>query len=434
MMRNDGTTFDAHIAMKALDPSDLSKGAIGTIMDITALKEAERERESLRNQLVQSQKMEALGTLTGGIAHDFNNLLTIINGYTELALSEKTEDDPNYSDLRKVLQTGRKGAELVERLMALSRKSGSSPQPLELNSVVENSVALMKRAFRKMIEIETVPEKDLAMVNADPTQIEQLLMNLCVNAQDAMPEGGRLGIETRNVEVDENYCRSHPGAKPGPHVLIEVWDSGTGMNKETMDRMFDPFFTTKGWDFRKGTGLGLSVARGIVEQHGGWITCQSELGKGTIFRIYVPAIVEAPVAEKPVSAAEAVPAWGKILLVDGEEYVRGLAKRILEREGYPVTTASNGKEALQIYSREHSDIALIVLDLIMSQMSGEKCLEELLKINPHVKVIISSGHFQEAPERLPLGAMARGFVNKPYDVKQLVQTVRAVLDSKGHVQ
>jgi len=432
LLRKDGTTFDANIAMKAVDPSDLSKGAIGTIMDITALKEGERERESLRNQLLQSQKMEALGTLVGGIAHDFNNLLTVINGYTELVLSETTEDDPNFSDLQKVLQTGRKGAELVERLMALSKRSASSPQPLELNSVVKNSVALMKRTFRKMIEIEMVPEKDLAMVNADPAQIEQLLMNLCVNAQDAMPEGGRLEIETRNVEIDENYCRRHPGAKPGPHVLIEVSDTGTGMSKETMDRMFDPFFTTKGWDFRKGTGLGLSVARSIVEQHGGWITCQSELGKGTFFRIYFPATLDAPVAEKPVPAVETLPASGKILLVDDEEYVRGLAKRILEREGYTVIPASNGKEALAIYSKEQADIALIVLDLIMPQMSGEKCLEELLKINPQVKVIVSSGHFLEAPERLPLGATATGFVNKPYDVKQLVQTVRAALDSKGH--
>ena len=236
--------------------------------------------------------MEAIGTLTGGIAHDFNNLLTIINGYTELILSEKTEDDPSYADLQKILETGRKGAELVQRLLALSKKGEINPQPLDLNRMVENSINLMERTFPKMIEIETILGKDLGMVNADAAQVEQVLMNLCINAKEAMPEGGRLRIETRNT----SWTRTIAGCTLVPsldrHVLIEISDTGTGMSKETMDRIFDPFFTTKGWDFKKGTGLGLSVAKGIVEQHGGWITCQSEPGKGTTFRLYFPAIEE----------------------------------------------------------------------------------------------------------------------------------------------
>ena len=212
--------------------------------------------------------------------------------------------------------------------------------------------------------------------------------------------------------------------------LIEMSDTGIGMSKETMDRMFDPFFTTKGWDFKKGTGLGLSVAKGIVEQHGGWMTCESEPGKGTTFSVYLPAIEESPVVRKPEPVAETVPGNEKILLVDDEEYVRDLGKRILERAGYTVITAANGKEALEIYAREQSNIALVVLDLIMPQMEGKKCLEELLKINPDVKVIVSTGHSLDARESLLLGALARGFVNKPYEVRQMVQTVREVLDAE----
>jgi CheY-like chemotaxis protein/two-component sensor histidine kinase len=378
--------------------------------------------------------MEAIGTLTDGIAHDFNNLLTIINGYTELILSERTRDDLSHSDLQKILETGRKGAELVQRLLALSKKGASNPQPLDLNRTVENSSKLIERTFPKMIEIETILEKNLGMVDADATQIEQVLMNLCINAREAMPDGGKLRIETKNAAVDEAYCKLHVGAKPGPHVLIEVADTGAGMDAEKLGRIFDPFFSTKGWDFKKGTGLGLSVAKGIVEQHGGWITCESQPGEGTKFTIYLPAIEAAPEYAKPEAENVSVHGVNNILLVDDEEYVRDLGKRILERSGYTVVTAANGKEALEIYARDLSNIALVVLDLIMPQMGGEQCLEELLKINPHVKVIVSTGHCLEARERLLLGALARGFVNKPYEMRELVQTVKKVLEAGAPAQ
>lgn len=402
----------------------------GVNQDISDREKAEQEQRQLRDQLFQAQKMEAIGTLTGGIAHDFNNLFTIINGYAELILSGKTEDDPSYADLSKILNTGFKGADLVQRLLALSKKGESSPQPLDLNDTVENSSKLMERTFPKMIQTEMILQEDLDMVNADATQVQQVLMNLCINAREAMPDGGRLRIETRNTFVDEEYCSSHPGARSGRHVFIQVSDTGIGMNKETMDRVFDPFFTTKGWDFRKGTGLGLSVVKGIVEQHGGWVTCQSEPGKGTTFRMYFPAIEDAPTVDKPGAPAEKVPGKGKILLVDDEEDVRGLGKRILERSGYTAIAAANGKEALKTYAREQSSIALVILDLIMPQMGGEKCLEELLKIDPNVKVIVSTGHSLDARERLRLVSSARGFVNKPYGVTQLVQAVKEVMEEE----
>jgi two-component system cell cycle sensor histidine kinase/response regulator CckA len=403
---------------------------IGIGLDITERKIADEEREQLRNQLFQAQKMEAMGTLTGGIAHDFNNLLTIINGYTEMVLSEKTEDDPIYPDLQKVLETGRKGAELVQRLLALSKKGESSPEPLEINRIVENSLVLMERSFPKMIEIETILEKDLGTVNADFAQIEQVLMNLCINAKEAMPDGGRLRIGTRNFTVDEGYCRLHPERKPGHYVLMEVEDTGIGMNKETLDRIFDPFFTTKGWDFNKGTGLGLSVAKGIVEQHGGWITCESELGVGTKFTVYFPAIETQPEHKKSETETTATTECKKILLVDDEEYIRDLGKRILERAGYDMITASNGKEALEIYSREQSNISLVILDLIMPQMDGEKCLEEFLKKNPTLRVVVSSGHSLDSKEMDRLSTYAKGFVDKPYQMKEFMQVVKEVLDAE----
>jgi two-component system, cell cycle sensor histidine kinase and response regulator CckA len=357
-----------------------------------------------------------------------------MNGYTEMILMDKTEDDPLYADLKKILETGLKGADMVQRLLSFSKQTATKLEPVDLNHRIDETKKLMDRSFPKTIEIETNLPDDLGMVNADAGQMDQLLMNLCVNAKDAMPDGGRLRIQTRNITVDEDYCRFHVGAKPGRYVVIAVADTGTGMNRETMDRAFDPFFTTKGWDFRKGTGLGLSVAKGIVEQHGGWITCESELGKGTIFRAYFPAVEERPIVKKGVPAEVTVPGSEMILLVDDEEYVRDLGKRILERAGYKVITASNGKEALEIYGRAHAKIGLVVLDLVMPQVEGKQCLEELLKINRDVKVIVSSGHSLDARERLHLGSLARGFVNKPYEVRQMVQTVKRVLDVGGPME
>jgi PAS domain S-box-containing protein len=421
LLRKDGTSFPAEVNAKVILFGEEPQIQVWT-RDLT-------EQKRMEKGLVQAQKMEAIGTLTGGIAHDFNNLLTVVNGYTEMILLETAEDDPRYEDLKKIFETGRKGAEMVQRLLTFSRRTEINPQPLDLNCTVENSVALIRRTFPKMIEIETILEKDLRKVNADSGQVEQVLMNLCINAKEAMPRGGKLTIATKNANLDEESCRLHLSAKPGPHVVIEITDMGTGMDATTLDRLFDPFFTTKGWDFRKGTGLSLPVAKGIVEQHGGWIACESEQGKGTTFRLYFPAIEGSPVVEKPEPPAEIILGTKKILLVDDEEYVRDLGKRMLERSGHSVITASNGKEALEVYATEKSDIALIVLDLIMPQMGGEQCLDQLVKINPHVKVIISTGHSLAQEERDCLGALAKGFVNKPYQLEEFLKVVTHVLET-----
>jgi CheY-like chemotaxis protein len=289
----------------------------------------------------------------------------------------------------------------------------------------------MERTFPKRIEIETHLAEDLSMINADASQLEQALMNLCINAKEAMSDGGRLTIKTGNVFVDEDYCRRYPGAKPGAHVLMEVSDTGAGIDGEIVRRIFDPFFSTKGWDFRKGTGLGLSVAKGIVEQHGGWITCESRPGEGSAFRVYVPALAGEPgVQATPISERQSLQDK-KILLVDDEESVRALGKRILERSGYNVITTANGEEALKRYAEEQSAVALVILDLLMPQMSGDACLDELMKIDPHVRVVFSTGNPLSQEERRRLAKHARGFVDKPYQVQDLLRVVGEALGAKG---
>ncbi len=258
--------------------------------DITHLKKTEEEREKLKNQLFMSQKMEALGTLVSGIAHDFNNLLTIINGYAEMIMLDKGRNDTSYQDLQKIVETGLKGADLVKRLLTFCRNSELTKKPVDVNDIVQEITNLLRSIFPKLIEIQAQTDNNLMPIKADELQIQQVLMNLCINSKDAMPEGGKLKIKTKNVNVSEEYCNLHIEANPGYHVLVEVSDTGYGISEEIIGRIFDPFFTTKLRDYNKGTGLGLSVAKGIIEQHEGWITCESKSGVGTTFEMYFPAL------------------------------------------------------------------------------------------------------------------------------------------------
>jgi CheY-like chemotaxis protein len=372
--------------------------------------------------------MESLGTMAGGIAHDFNNLLTIILGYTDVLLESRMEGDPDREDLRRIRYAAGKGADLVKRILTFSRKTESRPLDLDLNQRIRQTQRFLQRTIPKMIDIDLILADDLARIHADPTQVDQILMNLAVNARDAMPEGGKLVIETANVVLDEEYAQTHFGAKTGEYVLLSMSDSGHGMDKETLDHIFEPFFTTK--EAGKGTGLGLAVVYGIVTHHNGYITCNSEPGRGTTFKIYLPV---AKVETKPdVATSREIPAYGTetILLVDDEEFVRDLGKRILERSGYTVLTASNGKEALDAYKRKKEDISLVILDLIMPEMSGMQCLEELLQINPNTLVLIASGFAVDRQTKEAIETAAKGFLSKPYNVMQMPQLVREVLDTE----
>ncbi len=398
----------------------------GKITNFVAVKRDITEHLELSRQLLQAQKMEAIGTLAGGIAHDFNNLLQVTLGYSELLLSEKREDDPEYLDLSKIFQAAKSGAELVQRLLTFSRKLEYKPIALSLNRQIVQVERLLRRTIPKMIDIQMDLSDDLAEVHADPTQMEQVLMNLAVNARDAMPDRGKLTVSTRNVSLDEEYCRIHGEAKPGEYVLLTVSDTGHGMDKATIDHIFEPFYTTK--ELGRGTGLGLAMVYGIEKQHEGFINCYSEVGRGTTFNVYLPAIESQ--GEPEVQSSGAMPALGTetILLVDDEEFVRDLGARILSKAGYNVLTATNGREALNFFEKERRQISLVILDLIMPEMGGKECLKELRKIDPRLKVLIASGLSADPSTKESVETGTGGLVSKPFGMKELLRQVRKVLD------
>ena len=395
--------------------------------DITERKEAEKEKERMQVQLRQAQKMEAVGTLAGGIAHDFNNLLQAVQGYAQLLLLKKDGDDDGQRELQQIVRAAERGADLTQQLLTFSRKIESELQPIDFNREVENVRLLLERTIPKMIEVEFHLAEDLKMVNADPGQIEQILMNLAVNAKDAMPDGGELIVETANVILDQDYCKIHRVSNPGSYVQLTVTDTGHGIDKMTIEHIFEPFYTTK--ETGKGTGLGLATVYGIVKSHKGHIVCYSEPDEGTTFKIYLPTIDSIQEARK-VEEHQAAPEGGSetILLVDDEEPIRGLGTQILEEFGYTVLTAADGESALQLYSEEQEKIDLVILDLIMPGMGGKLCLLELLKINLEAKVAIASGYSPDGPTREILKNGAKGFISKPYDLRQMLKVVREVLD------
>lgn len=396
-------------------------------MNFVAVKRDVTETLDLSKQLLQAQKMEAIGTLAGGIAHDFNNILQITLGFSEILLADKDETDEEYADLQKIAQAAHNGADLVQRLLTFSRKVEPKPQPVRLNRQIGQLEKLLGRTIPKMISIKLNLDGDLYTINADPSQMEQIIMNLALNARDAMPDGGELQVRTENVALDEDFCRAHPEVQPGKYAMLEVADTGQGMDNETLQHIFEPFYTTK--ELGRGTGLGLAMVYGIVSQHAGLIECESEQGSGTRFRIYLPAI---PTVEQEKGETTAIaPAVGTetILLVDDEELVRDLGRRILTRSGYTVLTAANGKEALSLFSLNEKKIDLVILDLIMPEMGGKQCLQELMKIDPQLRVLIASGYSSDGPLGDTLGGGACGFVSKPFRINYLLKAVRKALDS-----
>ena len=419
--KKDGTVYleDATIS-PVRDPS-------GKIVNYVASKRDITQEVQLQKQLLQAQKMEAVGILAGGVAHDFNNLLTVVQGYAELLLSDRDKGDADYEDLRKIAEAAHRGAELVRNLLAFSKQSDTKPRPMNLNHEVIRIGELLKRTVPKLIKIELHLDGGLATINADPGQMGQILMNLAVNAEQAMPDGGTLTIATANVFLDDDYCNRHIEATPGEYALLTVTDTGHGMDEETLTHIFDPFFTTKGPG--KGTGLGLAMVYGIVQQHGGHITCGSKPDQGSTIKIYLPATKE-PDSRDEDKVEKMIPRGGTetILLVDDEDFIRELGKTFLTRAGYAVIAAANGPTALEIYSRRSDEIELVILDMIMPEMGGEQCLEEILAINPGAKIIVSSGAAIEGRRKEIIGSGARGFLGKPFQLTEMLKTVRDVLD------
>jgi two-component system, cell cycle sensor histidine kinase and response regulator CckA len=418
--KEDGTLFEEDASISPV------KNASGEIVNYVAVKRDVTQEVLLQRQLLQAQKMEAIGTLAGGIAHDFNNLLTVVHGFSELLLAEKDQDHPEYADLKKVLHAAESGAELVRRLLTFSRKSEPKPVPMNLNKQIVQVEKLLRRTIPRMVDIDLNLSPDLPAINADPSQVEQVLMNLAVNARDAMPEAGKLTVRTSLVTLEEDYCRTHVEAIPGEYVVLEVADTGHGMDPKTVEHIFEPFFTTK--EMGRGTGLGLAIVYGIVKQHNGHITVYSEVGIGTTFRVFLPTI-PAELEPEPEDSG-IVPAFGTetVLLVDDEELVRELGVRILSKHGYTVLQAVNGRVALDLFRRERSRISLVILDLIMPEMGGAECLRELLQIDQRVNVLVASGFSADASVRKTVEIGAKGFVSKPFRVKDLLRDVRRVLD------
>jgi two-component system, cell cycle sensor histidine kinase and response regulator CckA len=393
-------------------------GLIGAILDVT-------ERKILEQRLLQAQKMQAIGTLTAGIAHEFNNLLTVVSGYAELLLTERNEGDPEFGDLQRIMNAAHKGAELIKNLLTFSRKSQTALICLDLNHEVTQIKKLLDSTLPKAIVIELELSDGLKTIRADSGQIRQIIMNLALNARDAMPLGGKLKVATNNIDLHADQGTTPTGAKPGDYVQLIVSDTGIGMDTETLERIFEPFYSSKGLAYK--TGLGLALVHGIVEQHGGFICCESEPGRGATFKVYFPAAnsLESEDASRETRSSRGTET---VLLVDDEEHVRDLAARLLGREGYRVITAEDGRRAVEIYRKERNSISLVILDLIMPKMDGTQCLRELLKIDPKTKVIIATGYSDGSNSDEFIRAGAKGFLGKPFQGAFLLKTVRDVLD------
>jgi signal transduction histidine kinase len=391
------------------------------------LQRNEAERQQLEDQLRQSQKMEALGRLAGGVAHDFNNLLTIIKGHSELLLERLSVSDQAYKSGEQIHKAADRASSLTRQLLVFSRRQVLQPKVLDLNVLVTEMDKLLRRLIREDVEFTFVPGDDLKSVKADPGQIEQVLMNLTVNACDAMPQGGKLTIATRNLTVDPAYAQMRPGLIAGPYVLLSAADTGCGMDAKTQARIFEPFFTTK--EVGKGTGLGLSTVYGIVKQSGGFIWVQSAPGKGSCFEVYLPQVQEKGhgIAEKAVSLPNAPDAL-TVLVVEDDASVRELAGRFLDTAGYRVVMAKDGVEALQLANEFGPTIGALLTDVVMPRMRGSELAKRLSKLLPHMKVIFMSGYLEHM-ERSQNVIDDSLFLEKPFTRESLIHKVNEAFRS-----
>ena len=408
--------------------SELSKRNQELINEIADRKRAESEKESIQAQLIQAQKMEAVGTLAGGIAHDFNNSLQAISNYVELIKFESSRNaqDPNYFD--SILSVIRNSSNLTRQLLTVSRKIESKLKPTNLNDQILQVQTLLQRTVPKMIKIELDLAEDLKIIHADSSQIEQILLNLALNASHAIADDGRITIKTRNVILDKDFTNTHWGTELGEYALLTISDTGHGIAKEVQPRVFEPFFTTKAPG--QGTGLGLSMVYGIVKNHHGHIEYESEPGAGTQFNIYFPVSKSEQVLKEEITIKEEKSAAGNetILVVEDSESILDAVKRMLQHFGYTVITASYGEQAIELYLAQKESIDLVILTLNMPGMGGRKCLERLIEINPELKTIITSGYTSAANLRTVQNGGNTEFVEKPYELRELLRIIREILD------
>jgi PAS domain S-box-containing protein len=392
--------------------------AITTTVDMT-------EHLHLESQLRQAQKLESVGRLAGGVAHDFNNLLTIINGYSGLMLNALQPGDALYAYAVEIAKAGDRAAGLTRQLLAFSRKQLLEPRLVDVNTVVNETGKMLRRVIGEDIELTTTLEPELGQVMVDPDQIHQVIMNLVVNARDAMPDGGKLEIRTENVEVDESLLAAHPDSLPGKYVVLTVTDTGSGMDEKTLQAAFEPFFTTK--ESGKGTGLGLSTVYGIVRQSGGWIDVRSTVGKGSSFKIYIPRTDALQIPDRPAVPAKSLRGVETVLVVEDQEAVRELAKTVLEAYGYHVLEASGAVEALAFVKQHPEEIHMLLTDVVLPGMNGMDLSKELRALRPKLKVLFVSGYPAEVIARRGVLEPDVAYLPKPLSPKTLASKVREVL-------
>jgi len=417
--KKNGENISALICANALESRvDKPKYFRGTLRDVT-------EQRKLEQQFFQSQKMESLGLLAGGIAHDFNNLLGGILGYASFMKLDIAEDNPFFEYLGIIEKSARRASELTAQLLAFARGGAYNIRPIKINDIVIETCKIIRRTFDRSIEIETRLCEKNNTVNADSGQILQVLMNLCVNARDSMPQGGKLIIETTVETLTEEYVENHPEAKNGLYVLLLISDTGIGMSEKTKHRIFEPFFTTK--ESGKGTGLGLAMVYGVVKNHKGYIDVYSEPGEGSIFKIYLPISNDGINKEMLINKNLQGGNNELILLVDDEKDVLAIGKTILERYGYRIVTAENGKEAIEVYKKHKDNIHLVIFDMIMPEIGGNEFFLQLKGINPEVRTILASGYSKSGKAQSILDNGVMEFIQKPYQMQELLSKVRNVL-------
>jgi PAS domain S-box-containing protein len=398
------------------------------LRDITDLKKTEE-------QLLHAQKMEAIGTLAGGIAHDFNNLLQVIQGYAQLLLFEKEDRKDPRRELEAILRAAKKGGELTTQLLTFGRRVDSHPKAVDLNGQIKKTKKMLSRTIPKMIDFKLNLSWMLPPVHVDPGQIEQVVMNLVINARDAMPDGGRILIETEAVTLDENSAKHHLLSSPGEYIRLSISDTGQGIPKEAQGHIFEPFFTTK--KLGDGTGLGLAIVYGIVKNHNGSIQCHSVPEEGTTFSIFFPAGTPPgarPSVETPAPTLQIKGGTETVLLVDDEETLRDIGRQLLEKFGYMVLTAASAEEALEIYATREDPIHLVILDLVMPGMGGAKGIDALLELNPDTKIVVASGYFGSSKD---VGmdvdlTKTKGYIKKPFVLETMLREVRRVLDTPSN--
>ncbi|MGB7025606.1 MAG: PAS domain S-box protein [Candidatus Acidiferrales bacterium] len=403
------------------------KNAQGQVIGIFGIAQDITDRKRLEEQLFVSQKMEAVGLLAGGVAHDFNNLLGVITGYSDLILDGFPSDDPRWQQVQQIKKAGHRATSLTRQLLAFSRKQIFQPTILDINALLADFNKMLRRMIREDIELVSILTPGLGEIKADPGQIEQVIMNLVVNARDAMPTGGKLTIETANADLDEAYRQTHAPVQPGRYVMISVTDTGTGMDRKTQARIFEPFFTTK--ELGKGTGLGLAVVYGVVKQSEGYIWVYSELGRGTTFKIYFPRIDE-PASSLQTDRGKAQLVCGSetILLAEDADALRDLTCIMLEQNGYTVLAAENGEEAIRIAERQDRPIHLLLTDVVMPGMSGRELANNLAAKHPDMRVLYMSGYTSDSIVRHGVLEPGISFIEKPFAQEALMHKLREVLD------